>query len=809
MRPAAGMTPQSARFGALSAVLAAMGLALLAHTQPSWPVFDWPHPVVLPAVVVLYVVAEATQIHIEGREHTLSVSISDLPLVLGLFFLDPWWLLTARLLSAVLVFARDRRSLTKSGFNLSLYTLEIGLGTALFSAFGTGDGTSVADWTYALTVVLVLTVVMTVAITSAMWSLGSHVSGAEFFSIWLSASLSAVMGTALALMAVVVLDTSLAGLVLLGVLFAVAALAYRAYRRLLRRHTDLGELFAFTQTIGAATTLDEIVETLLQRARDMLHAERATLGPAPEPGDDLPMTDGEPVLVPRGTTDPLLRGWLSRMQLREAMLVTLHDGRRPVGVVQVANRIGRTSSFDPTDLDLLQTLTAHAEAVWRSGRLMEQLRYDAHHDGLTDLGNRSFFHHQLGAHLADPHWVEGQGCSAAVLLLDLDRFKEVNDTLGHPVGDELLRLVAKRLQDNVPADSVVARLGGDEFAVLVPPGHGGLEVAARIRSTMTVPFAVQDTFLEVGASIGVALVPEDGTRASTLLQHADVAMYAAKRLPDGVSRYSADDDRSSVHRLAMAGELRGALRSGQVVMHLQPQASLMTGRLTSFEALARWHHPRRGTVMPDEFIPLAEQTGLIGQITHLALEQALAACRTWLPTSPDVGVSVNISPRQLTDADLPSAVAALLEQHGVPARLLTLEITEGSIMIDPVAAEAALLQLRELGVRLSVDDFGTGHSALAYLQRLSLDELKIDKSFVLAMNDDHSALAIVRTVVDLAHTLHLSVVAEGVETEATRQLLADLGCDIMQGYLLSPALPPAEVGPWRERHEGPAFTTAT
>jgi diguanylate cyclase (GGDEF)-like protein len=378
-----------------------------------------------------------------------------------------------------------------------------------------------------------------------------------------------------------------------------------------------------------------------------------------------------------------------------------------LGVLQVSNRLGEASAFGRDDLQLLQTLAAHTEVIWHNGRLLEQLRHDAHHDSLTGLGNRSRFRAALNAHLsslpAADQETDASVARAAVLLLDLDRFKEVNDTLGHPVGDELLRLVARRVVEYVPPEATVVRLGGDEFAVLLPhvtDERPGADVAAAIRGGLTGPFEVQGTRLEVGASIGVAVIPDDGRDASTLLQHADVAMYVAKRLTSGVARYETHDDRSSVHRLAMAGDLRRAMAEGQVVMHMQPQTSLETGRVVCWEALARWERPGGGTVMPDEFIPLAEQTGLIGALTHVALVQALRLCSSWLDTSPDMGVAVNLSPRQLLDPELSSTVSEVLEASGVPARLLTLEITETSIMTDPTAAAAALGTLRELGVRL-------------------------------------------------------------------------------------------------------------
>ncbi len=798
------------RFGALCCALAATGLILLLLAAPtSAPPTGWTDALLILAVLGIFVAAESSQIHVEVRQHTLSVSVSDLPLVLGLFLLDPWWLLIARLVSAVLVFVATRRSPIKSAFNLCMYTAEVGLGVALLRALQVGDGTTVSDWAAAYVVVHVLSALMSLAIVAAMSLLGTRPTHREIPSMIASVSLSAVMSTTLALMAIVVLETSLAGLVLLVVMAGAAALIHRAYYRLLRRHTDLGQLFAFTQTVGAAQTTDDVVATLLQRARDLLRAESAVLRLPPEPLDAaLSIPAGEPLIVPRGTRDPLLRQWLASEDLRDALLVPLRDRDEVLGVLQVSNRLGQTSTFDRDDLSLLQTLAAHAEVIWNNGRLLEQLRHDAHHDGLTGLPNRAYFRMSLEALLntvaaAEVATGSSEDTGPAVLLLDLDRFKEVNDTLGHPVGDHLLRLVAQRIVEHVPPETVVARLGGDEFAILVPlgpPGQSGLDVAAAIRSGLTVPFEVQGTYLEVGASIGVAVIPADGRDASTLLQHADVAMYAAKRLPTGVARYESDDDRSSLHLLAMAGELRRALETGSIVMHLQPQTRLPDGKMVCCEALARWEHPSQGTIMPDEFIPLAEQTGLIGKLTHVALVQALTMCHSWLPTSPDVGVAVNLSPRQLLDVELPATVSELLQTYDVPPQRLTLEITESTIMTDPEAAAVALSRLRNLGVRLSIDDFGTGYSALSYLQRLPLDELKIDKSFVMAMATDAGARAIVHAIIDLAHTLGLSVVAEGVEDEGTRQLLVGFGCDVMQGYLLSPPLSPPNVATWLERH---------
>lgn len=794
---------------ALGVALATTGLLLLLFSPTTRfdAAADRPALGIALVVLVLFVLAESSQFHVEVRQQAFSVSVSDLPLVVGLFLLPPWWLLAVRLLAAAFVLVLRRPAPGKATVNVGLYLAEIGIASALLNAFNPGDGTSPRDWAIAFGVVLVVDVLSVAAVILAMRILGTPPTGNDTLRMVLSVSLSGALTTTLALMALVVLDATSAGIWLLVLLAIVVALAHRAYYRLLRRHADLGQLLSFTQTVGAADTTDEVVSTLLQQARRLLRAESAvirlatTSGPAPTPAGLV-----DPLIVPRGTRDPVLRSWLTSAHLHDALLVPLRDNDEVLGMIQVGNRLGEASTFGSDDLRLLQTLVAHAEVLWRNGRLLEQLRHDATHDGLTGLGNRDHFRTELEKHLPAlrENGSDGDDERAAVLLLDLDRFKEVNDTLGHPVGDDLLRSVAQRIGEHVPPEAVVARLGGDEFAVLLPrttPGATGLEVAARIRQGLTEPFEVQDTFLEVGASIGVAAIPADGHDASTLLQHADVAMYVAKRQSQGVARYQQDDDRSNVHRLAMAGDLRRSLRDSDVVMHMQPQTRLSTGEVACWEALARWEHPTRGRVMPDDFITLAEQTGLIGQLTQVALVQSLTQCHGWLADSPNVGVAVNLSPRQLLDPDLPSTVSDILRSSGVPARLLTLEITESSIMTDPAAAAAALATLRELGVRLSIDDFGTGHSALAYLQRLPLDEVKIDKSFTMAMTTDPSARAIVRAIIDLAHTLGLSVVAEGVEDVPTRTLLLEYGCDVMQGYLLSRPMPAVEVSGWMAEHD--------
>ncbi|MGB9376191.1 MAG: bifunctional diguanylate cyclase/phosphodiesterase [Mycobacteriales bacterium] len=791
------------RLALFSASLTAAGLALL-WLMPS-RTFAMTHSPIAAAIAitVLFVVAESSQIHVAVRDQAFSVSLSEFPLVLGLFLLPAPWLLLAWLIGAASADVARRTAPSKTLFNLGLITAEVGAAELLFRSLAPGAGLESRDWAVAYLAMLVVDLIGPAAVVAAMALLQGRVHLSELSRTLPAVAVTGALNTTLALLTLLVVEVNSTALLLLMVLAAVVVVGYRGYHRLQRQHEDLGQLFAFTQSVDAAGTHDDLVARLLTEARELMQAETSVLLTLPHHTDglssDRPSPPSRPMYMPRGTRDPMLRSWLAQWGLRDALLVPLRDSGEIVGVLQVGNRIGAMRTFTADDLQLLQTLTAHAEILQQNGRLLERLRYDAHHDDLTGLGNRTLFllrlHELLAANRAGEHEV-----AAAVLLLDLDRFKEVNDTLGHHIGDLLLVQVGKRFQDVMPAGSLLARLGGDEFVVLLKEcssGDEALGIAARFAASLTTPFDVAGTSLEIGASVGVALVPADGQRAATVLQRADIAMYAAKRSDHKVERYRADDDQSSVARLELAGALRRAISSGQLVTHYQPQLDLKTGLVTGFEALVRWEHPVRGLLSPDEFIPIAERVGLIGALTSEVLAQALRECRDWLAVHPRVGISVNLSARALLDPGLAQTVSALLRETGVPVDLVTLEITETGVMHNFDAALVALSDLHALGLRLSVDDFGTGYSSLAYLLRLPLDEVKIDKSFVIPMHSSDSAAAIVQAIIDLTHTLGLTVVAEGVETEELLTALEVMGCDAVQGYTLSRPLKPHELHDWR------------
>ncbi len=425
----------------------------------------------------------------------------------------------------------------------------------------------------------------------------------------------------------------------------------------------------------------------------------------------------------------------------------------------------------------------------------EALRHQALHDALTGLPNRALLHARVAAALgAAPDAPR----PLALLLLDLDHFKEVNDTFGHERGDGLLCEVADRLRHVVRAGDTVARLGGDEFVVLLPGADaaGATRVAADIRAVLDAPLRVEGQVLRVGASVGIALGPAHGADGTTLLRRADVAMYAAKRARTGHGLYDPAQDGHSPERLALVGALRAAIEGGALTLHYQPQVDLASGRVCGVEALVRWPHPQRGLIPPDAFIPLAEQTGLIAPLTDWVLAEAVRQGRAWQRAGLLLDVSVNLSMWNLHDAALPARVAGLLREHSLPPAWLRLELTESALMVDTDRALDVLARLAALGLRLAVDDFGAGYSSLAYLKTLPVDALKIDKGFVRAMATDARDAAIVGSTVGLGHALGLRVVAEGIEDRATWDLLAGMGCDVAQGYHIARPLPPDALAYW-------------
>jgi diguanylate cyclase (GGDEF)-like protein len=428
-------------------------------------------------------------------------------------------------------------------------------------------------------------------------------------------------------------------------------------------------------------------------------------------------------------------------------------------------------------------------AVHRGGRDAIAKQHQALHDALTGLPNRELFRDRIDQAV---NASRRTGETAVVMIMDLDHFKEINDTLGHHMGDLLLQEVSRRLRHALRESDTVARLGGDEFGVLLPrvdAGGDGAAVAQNLLVHLREPFVLEGMRLEIDASIGIAMHPLHGEDNETLQQRADIAMYSAKQSGRGFAIFEPELDRHSPRRLALAGGMRQAINEGQIQLYYQPKADLRTGRIMGVEALARWDHPEFGIVGPSEFVPIAEQTGLITPLTSWVLDAAISQVRVWKDAGLELSVAVNLSARSFLDTQMAVEIPRLLAKWGVGAELLELEITESMLMADPARAEATLARLSRIGLTLSVDDFGTGYSSLANLKRLPVDVIKIDKSFVMEMAVDASDAAIVRSTIDLAHNLGLRVVAEGVESEDAWRQLESLGCDFAQGYFLSRPLP--------------------
>ena len=446
-------------------------------------------------------------------------------------------------------------------------------------------------------------------------------------------------------------------------------------------------------------------------------------------------------------------------------------------------------------LVLLPVLLLPVLAVYRSALLSAEKEHQAMHDALTDLPNRLQFSQVIERRFEN---AKSKSTRGAVLLIDLDRFKEVNDTLGHQTGDALLCQIGPRIQPALPVGGVIARLGGDEFAVMVPDvgADDALRIGEAIVDVLEPPFRLDEFNLEVQASIGIAIFPDHGTSADVLIKQADIAMYFAKGRNSGIEIYNAEHDQNSRRRLGLLSELRTALVNGEVVLHYQPKLDLSTGAVASVESLVRWHHPLFGMIPPAEFVPFAEHTGLIRPLTNFVLRTAVMQAHAWLEAGLDTAVAVNLSARSLHDGAISDEIARLLSEFSLPANRLQLEITESAIMADPSRAKRVLDDLDAMGLHLSIDDFGTGYSSLSYLQDLPVSEVKIDMSFVTNVLENPRDRVIVRSTIDLARHLGLRSTAEGIESAAAQEWLKLAGCDQGQGFHIAPPMPADEATTW-------------
>jgi diguanylate cyclase (GGDEF)-like protein len=643
---------------------------------------------------------------------------------------------------------------------------------------------------------------------------------------------AAVANTSLAVAAAVLLHVSTAAIFLIVVLGGIVFAAYSGYTSLSRRFSSLQLLYDFTRAVGGAQRAEGVVSAILDQARMVLHADvaelvlltgddvqrcfhvRAADGEAlsseithrdQAPLWDIAVNRAEVAAIARHTKSAADRALLHRVDARDLVVAPLMSEGRAVGYLVVENRMGELGTFDQQDARLLETLANHASVAIENGRLGDRLAFEiserarqAATDSLTGLANRSNFVERVGQVLAERR----HGQLVAVMLMDLDHFKDVNDTLGHNAGDEVLCQSAARVVAALDDTSMVARLGGDEFAVLLPDVRSeqdAIDMASIIRSVLAPPVHVGDVSLEIAASVGIALAPMHGDDAHALLRRADIAMYAAKR-EHGVQVYDAASDEHSVQRLALVSALREAIENDDLLVYFQPKVRVSDERVVGAEALVRWQHPTHGMLSPDVFIAIAERTGLIGGLTQVVARRAFRQCAEWRSMGFDLSIAVNVSVHSLLDVEFPDTISHLLAETKLEPEAVTLEITESTIL-DPKRTTDALARLAALGVKLSVDDFGTGYSSLTYLQRLPVHEVKVDRSFVMTMGTNESDAAIVKSIIDLGHNLGLRVVAEGVEDRVAWDRLARQGCDIAQGYFMSKPIPAEAFTQWLQEWE--------
>ena len=769
--------------------------------------------------------AFAQPVPVRNRQFSLSVALSEIPALVGVVFLAPGPALLAISCGHLAASAQRRLRPIKALTNWLLYVAGVALGILVYDrTIGRYSPTSAHGWA-----VTVLTIALINAVDLCLLLVLMAVVDPPLRSIGLQGGAGVAVCSGGGLVAVSLIWANTWGVVLFIAIAGAADLAYRSTMISGQRYANLEKLYEFTRTLGSLVEAHDVIAMVLEEARAMVSAGSAELVvPLEARADGLAVRctltgDGPAQIEQRSPFSPLdiiacERGALmfgdgskpeddvviamAERGLKEAMVAPLQRADPGAGYLLVTDRAFRHEGFKGADLRFFEALAANAGVALRSSKLLEQLRqeaavrqYQAQHDALTGLPNRALFVEQLAEALGE----SPTESRVAVMLIDLDGFKEVNDTLGHHTGDAVLQAVAQRLAPLSAPNNLVARLGGDEFSVLLrdaPEDETIAVMADQVVDLIGQPLGVEGLLLDVRASLGVAVSAPLSQDASGLLRHADIAMYAAKGAGGGSHFYDRAEDHSTLRRLRLATELRRAIERNDLDVWYQPVVELGTGAVVSCEALLRWSHDQFGPISPVEFIPVAESAGLIDQLTWWVLETALLQAKTWRESFPGLSVAVNLSARSLMSLDISLRVDQALQSAAVAPTALTLELTESSAMADPQSSERALRDLQALGVNLSIDDYGTGFSSLSRLKHLPFQELKIDRSFVKEMIYNRGDEAIVRSTIELARNLGRTVTAEGVEDQATLQHLQSLGCHAAQGFFLARPLPAPQCEAW-------------
>jgi diguanylate cyclase (GGDEF)-like protein len=754
------------------------------------------------------------------RRQTLSATITEIPLVLALYYLPPLTLVLVATLAALATQLWRRLGAAKFGFNVARSAAATSLAGLVLLALPPIRGVGPGTWGILFAAVSTITLVTLAAVVGVITLLQGWQAGLEVVRTSTVPLVVAGVNTTVGLIILLAVTTTYWSLLPLGALAVTAAVVYGAYAQVLRQHRSLADIYELTRAMSGSGQDGTLPDALLGRARALMQAEYATLWlPAERRHPEVLLTarvDGrglldfskipaalrERVVQQRQTLALGARLGGSREQLamlraaaaKDAIIVPLRSGEAVIGTLEVVNRLSDVGHFTPADVPVIETVAAHAAVALENSRLVDRLRHDAYHDTLTKLPNRR----RITGALDEAVRIRAPGEVVAVLLFDVDGLRQVNESLGHAAGDQVLAEVADRLRASAPSSALVGRAGGDEFLVTLrlENAEAALELAARLREEIRAEMVFDAFTLDVDTAVGVAVHPDHGSDAATLLQRVDLAATAAKSMPGGIHLFNPALESRSLRRLGLAGDLRRALDDGELEVYFQPKVTLRDRRLVGVECLARWEHPAHGEVTPEDFVAVAEHTGLLGRLTEVVLREGLRRSRDWTHDERPLAVAVNLSARTLTDRHFPDRVRELLAEYDVPPHRLTFEIREAGVLDGTDRPIPTLRRLRDLGVRLSVDDFGTGSSSLAYLRRLPVHEVKVDRSFVQGMATDPGDLAIVNAVVTLSQQFGLAVVAEGVESELTLELLQDIGCEIGQGFLFSRPLPYERLEAW-------------
>ncbi|MBL6277838.1 sensor domain-containing phosphodiesterase [Micromonospora fiedleri] len=770
-------------------------------------------------LTVAMIIAAIPTINVVVRRQALGTTFTEIPLVVALFVLPPLSVVLAYTVATLVVQVRRKLLPPKLWFNVALAAAATALATMVYTVLPTPEGAGPATWGLLLAAIGTHALVGFIAVVAVISVVQGWQSGRELIRAVPPMSLTVAINLSVGILIIIGLESTPWAVFLFAGLAVAFALVYDTYTQVIRQHRTLTEMYELTKAITESGSDGNLIDALLVRIRSLMQAEYATLWlPAqgrhpevlltaqegksglldsaltPQALRDAAVTRQATVAVgSRFGADPELRESLGRVA-KDVIVVPLRSGKAVIGTLEVANRLGDVNSFRPADVPVLQTVSAHAAVALENSRLVDRLRHDAYHDGLTKLPNRRRI---LGA-LAEAVRIRAPGEVVALLLFDVDRLRQVNESLGHAAGDKVLTEVANRLRGCVPSAALVGRAGGDEFLVTLrlESAEAAVELAGQLREQIRDEMVFDALTLDVDTAVGVVVHPDHGSDPATLLQRVDVAATAAKSVPGSVQLYNPALESRSLRRLGLAGDLRSALDNGELEIYYQPKVTLRDRRLVGVECLARWEHPTHGTVAPADFVAVAEHTGQLGRLTEFVLREGLRHSRDWAHGGQSLAVAVNLSARTLNDEHFPEQVRELLAEYDVPPQLLTLEIEEAGVLDGTDRPIPSLRRLRDLGVRLSVDDFGTGSSSLAHLRRLPVHEVKVDRSFVQGMATDPGDLAIVNAVVTLSQQFGLTVVAEGVESELTLELLQDIGCEIGQGFLFSRPLPYERLEAW-------------